>query len=328
VTGIAVIGAGMWAPRLAAAAQRAGVGIVTCYSRGGEKRASFAERFGCEAAASFEAAIEHPDVEGVILATPNDVHLEQALACAERGRHVFVEKPIADRVDSAQRMAAACAGAGVVLMVGHAFRRLGAARAVRGLLDEGRLGRVVVAEANFSLPGKLPPQAWRAHRERNPGGPLMQLGIHHADTLRYWLGPVARTTGRMAHVHTEADIDDVGVATLEFSSGALGALTGSYVSPHTFSLRLLGTAGVLDYRADLGAVWPQAEKVDDVTTLTLNGEPVKFERRDMLAEELAEFAGAIRGETSVETGAEEGIAALTVILDAVGKEVEAWPTPA
>jgi predicted dehydrogenase len=236
---IAVIGAGMWAPRLTAAAQRAGLRVVTCFSRDAEKRGAFAERFGCEPAASFEGAIEHPDVEGVLLATPNDVHLEQALACAERGRHVFVEKPIADRVDSAERMAAACAEGGVVLMVGHAFRRLGAARAVRALLDEGRLGRVVLAEANFSLPGKLPPQAWRAHRERNPGGPLMQLGIHHADTLRYWLGPVARTTGRMAHVHTEAAIDDVGVATLEFASGAVGALTGSYVSRHSLSLRLV-----------------------------------------------------------------------------------------
>jgi predicted dehydrogenase len=318
VTGIAMIGAGMWAPRLAAAAQRAGLHLVTAYSRDPERRAAFAARFGCEAADSFEAAIEHPDVEGVVLATPNDVHAEQALACAQRGRHVLVEKPIADTVAAGERMREGCLAAGVVLMVGHGFRRMGAARRTRELLDEGRLGRVVLAEANFSLPGKLPPSAWRAHRERNPGGPLMQLGIHHADTLASWLGPVARTTGRMAHVHTQADIDDVGVATMEFASGALGVLTGSYVSPHTFSLRLLGTEAVLDLRVDLGAVWPDAERVEEVTTLTLAGEEVAFEPRDMLAEQLAEFGAAIRGEGAVETGAAEGIAALRVILDAVG----------
>jgi hypothetical protein len=80
---------------------------------------------------------------------------------------------------------------------------------------------------------------------------------------------------------------------------------------------------VLDYRADLGAVWPAAERVDEVTTLTLNGEPVDFEPRDMLADELAEFGAAMRGEAVVETGAVEGIAALRVILDAVGSRVPA-----
>jgi predicted dehydrogenase len=316
VTRVALIGAGMWAPRLAAAAGRAGLELVSVYARDADSRSALADRFGCAAAASFEDAIAAAD--GVLLATPNDVHRDQALACAERRRHVFVEKPIADTLDAAERIRDACHEAGLILMVGHAFRRLGAARRARSLVDEGRLGTVVLAEANFSLPGKLPPHVWRAQRVRNPGGPLMQLGIHHADTLAYLLGPIARTTGRFARVHTRAEIDDVGVATLEFASGALGVITGSYVSPHTFSLRLLGSDGVLDYRADLGAVWPAAERVDEVSTLTVDGEDVAFESRDMLAEELAEFGAAIRGEAAVETGADEGIAALRVVLEAVG----------
>ena len=220
---VALVGAGMWAPRLAAAAARA-------------RRASSSSR-----------RVE--DADGVLIATPNHVHAENAIAAAAAGRHVFVEKPIADTVEAAERIRDACVEAGVVLMVGHAFRRLGAARRAKELV--GELGTVVLAEACFSLPGKLPPTAWRAQRARNPGGPLMQLGIHHVDTLAYLLGPIARTTGRFAHVHTEAEIDDVGVATLEFASGALGVLTGSYVSPHVFSLRLQGSDGVLDYRADL-----------------------------------------------------------------------------
>jgi predicted dehydrogenase len=146
----------------------------------------------------------------------------------------------------------------------------------------------------------------------------MQLGIHHVDTLLGWLGPARRTTGVMAHVHTEADIDDVGVAAFELEAGGIGVLTGSYVSPHTFTIRLQGTKAVLDYRADLGAVWPDAERVDEVSTVLVGGEPVAFEPRDMLAEELREWALATRGEAVVETGAAEGIAALRVILEAVG----------
>ena len=298
MTGIAVVGTGMWAPRLAAAAERAGLELVTCFSRDRQKRGEFADRFGCDPAASLEEAIEHPDVEGVLLVTPNDVHEEQSLACAERGRHVFVEKPIADGIEAGERMRRACEDAGVTLMVGHAFRRLGAARRVKELLEEGALGRVVLAEAN------------------------MQLGIHHVDTLAYWLGPVSRASGRFAHVHTDADIDDVGVVTLEFESGALGSLTGSYVSPKTLTLRLFGTDAALDYRCDF-SVWPDALALDGVTRLTLGGEQVEFEERDMLAEELAEFGRCIRGEAQPETGADEGIAALAAVLQALEADSEA-----
>jgi predicted dehydrogenase len=174
----------------------------------------------------------------------------------------------------------------------------------------------------MSLPGSLKPEAWRAHRERNPGGPIMQLGIHHVDTLSYWLGPVHRAWGRFAHVETDADIDDVGVVTLEFESGALGSLTGSYVSPKTLTLRLLGTEAVLDYRTDF-SVWPDAGALDGVTTLTLGGEQLHFEERDMLAEELAEFGCCIRGEAEPETGADEGITALAAVLQALEANAEA-----
>jgi predicted dehydrogenase len=149
----------------------------------------------------------------------------------------------------------------------------------------------------------------------------MQLGIHHVDTLAYWLGPVARAYGRFTHLHAEAGIDDVGVVGLEFEAGALGSLTGSYVSPKTLSLRLLGTESVLDYRADF-SVWPDAEALDRVTTLTLAGEPVDFDERDMLAEELSELGGCIRGEAKPETGAGEGIAALAVVLQALESGAE------
>jgi predicted dehydrogenase len=317
VTGVALIGTGRWAAQIAAAAQRAGLHLVTCFSRDVARREAFAERVGCAAAPSFEAAIEHPEVRGVLLITPNDVHAEQAIACAQRGRHVFVEKPIADDVAAASRMRDACVRADVTLAVGHAFRRLGAARRAQQLVADGALGQVVLAEANMSLPGSFPPGAWRAHRARNPGGPLMQLGIHHIDTLSAWLGRPRAVTGEFAHLAAAAEIDDVGVVVLRFACGAVGAVTGSYVSPKTCSIRLLGTEAVLDYRVDF-SIWPQAEQMDAASTLTLDGAAVDFEARDMLAEELEEFARCMKGDARPETGAAEGIAALAAVRDALG----------
>ena len=254
--------------------------------------------------------------------TPNDLHAPQALACADHGKHVFVEKPIADTVEAGSEMRDRFQADGLVLSVGHAFRRFGAARRVKALLDEAALGTVVLAEANFSLPGKLVPEAWRWYRKRAPGGPLLQLGIHHADTLRYWLGPVTESRGVFARLVTEAEIDDVGAVSLRFESGAVGVIAGSYVSPHTFFLRLYGTMAVLEYRVDM-SVWPNAELVDAATTLSMikkdEVEDVTFVPRDPLAEELEEFGRAVRGDTVPETGAAEGIAALDVILGAVSE---------
>ncbi|MDR7426152.1 MAG: Gfo/Idh/MocA family oxidoreductase [Armatimonadota bacterium] len=319
--GVALIGTGMWGRRLAAALRRTpALHLVCCYGRDEARRRAFAAEFRCEVAPSFEAAVDHPQVEGVLLVTPNYVHREQALACAERRRHVFVEKPIADTLTEGREMAAACRAAGVTLFVGHQMRRLGAARRVKALLDEGVLGRVVLAEANFSLPGVLSPDQWRAHRRTCPGGPLMQLGIHHADTLQYLLGPVVRVRGSFARLATAAEIDDVGVAALEFAAGTQGTLTSSYVSPKTYSLRLYGTAAVLDYQTEM-AVWPDVQKLDPATALTLRTEaglvPVTFTPRDPLVEELEEFARCVRGAAQPETGAAEALAALQVIVAAV-----------
>jgi predicted dehydrogenase len=81
---------------------------------------------------------------------------------------------------------------------------------------------------------------------------------------------------------------------------------------------------VLDYRTDF-SVWPEAEALYGCTTLSLAGEPVEFEERDMLAEELAEFDRCIRGEAEPETGADEGLAALDVVLQALEAHAEAVP---
>lgn len=319
--GVALIGTGMWGRRLGPVVKRTpSLRLVTCYSRNTQKRAAFASEFECEAASSFEEAITHPDVQGVLLLTPNNVHAEQTVACAQLGKHVFVEKPIADILGDGHKIRDACQTAGVVLLVGHAFRRLGAARKVKQLLDEGRLGTILLAEANFSLPGLLTPDKWRFYRDTCPGGPLMQLGIHHADTLQYWLGPVTRVRGSFARVATPAEIDDVGLALLEFAGGARGSLTSAYGVSKTFYLRLFGTAASLHYHTDM-SIWPHADQMDAATTLTLHGktgpETIAFDPRDMLLAELTEFAACIRGEATPETGADEALAALEVVRGAI-----------
>jgi len=320
--GIAIIGTGRWAGHIARAIQRTdALNLITCYSRTGENRTRFAETFECSVSDTFDEAINYPGVQGVLLTTPNKVHAEQAIECARAGKHVFVEKPIADSLKESVEMMEACKAVGVTLLVGHCFRRAGAARKIKLMIEQGLLGDVVLAEANFSSSGKgLTPEAWRYYKDQCPGGPLMQLGIHHVDTLHYLLGPVVKVKGSFAHLSIHAEIDDVGAAILEFEKGTRGVLTGSYVSPRTFFIRLYGSKGNLEYWVDMSD-WPENKFIDSMTTLTFqtddSRETLEFSPNDMLVDELDEFARCIRGEATPETGADEGIAALKVILAAL-----------
>ncbi len=316
--GLALIGLGTkWGRQLALAVSRVEtLALKTCYARTPETRRAFAAEFGCQAAPSLEAALTAPGVEAALIAAPGHVHAEITHACVEHGVHVLVEKPMALNVAAARRMQAACEQAGLVLMVNHEMRRLGSTQAMKRLIDAGRLGRVVTAIASLTLAGTFHPDNWRCHRETNPGGALMQLGIHQIDTLMYLLGPVVAVQGTLAHLAAPVDIDDTGLAQLTFASGALATVTSSYVSPKGNALHLYGEAGNLDCLADMTA-WPEALKVDATTQLILQTrqarETVAIEPQDCLALQLDAFARSVRDLARPGTGAAEGLAALAVV---------------
>jgi len=319
--GIGLVGLGMWGRRIAVAATRTqGFRLASCFARNEDARRETAADVDCRPAESIEALLDDPGVEGVLVATPNHAHRDIALAAAERGKHVFVEKPMADSIEAAEAMRDACTRAGVVLFVGHCFRRLGAARASAALVCDNALGKVVLAEANFSLPGTFPPGSWRPRRATLAGGSMTQLGIHHADTLQAWLGPAVAVRGSLAHLAAPAEIDDVAAAVLEHASGARSVIGASYVSPKTYRIRLYGTEANLEYLTEM-SVWPEAERMDEATTVSLDrgdrSEAVPFQRRDVLVDELEEFGRCVREGTAPETGAAEGMAALRVILGVV-----------
>jgi predicted dehydrogenase len=315
--GIAMLGLGRWSRHLARAVARVeSLKLATCFTRTAEVRRQFALEFECEAAASLEAALTHPGVDAAIIAAPSQAHLELTQACAERGLHVFVEKPMANSLAQARQMTAACQKAGLVLMVGHEMRRLGSSRAMKKALEAGRLGRVVNATAVLTLTGTFQPDNWRCHRDSNPGAALMQLGIHQIETLQYLLGPVTAVQGYFAHLSATADVDDTASAQLTFANGAMGSVVASYVSPSAYELHFYGDAANMNCVVDM-RVWPDALQADPRTQLNLQTnqslEPLAITAQDVLALQLDEFARSIRGLAQPETGAQEGLAALAVV---------------
>jgi len=274
------------------------------------------------AAGSLDDLLSDPEVEGVVVTTPNDSHAAIIIRCLEAGIPVFTDKPITDTLDAAAAVARAAKSTGVLLAVGHSARRLGGHRVMKQWLDEGRVGGVSMVECNFSTPTglRLTEESWRFHDEQGAGGALIQLGVHHADTLQYLLGPVRAVSGHLRRLHTKAEVSDATMAVLEFENGALGYLGSGWSSPRIYEMRIQGTECNLAYRLD-AKNWAESNLLDDASTLEAQvGEDRDFvdvPQTDMFREELEEFADAIRGRAEVETGLGEAVRALAVVEAAI-----------
>ena len=323
---LASVGLGRWARVLARAAKRSDIiELHSCFSRSEENRAAFMDGFQVpKSAASYEELLADPDVEGVIITTPNDTHRELVTQGLEAGKAVYTDKPIAQTLDDALAIKAAVYRTGGVFAVGHSARRLGGCRVMKRWIVDGTLGGVSLIEANFSNERglELTPQTWRWYRSKTPGGPLIQLGVHHADNLQYLMGPVRSVSAHQRKLYTDSEVPDATMAILEFESGALGYLGCGWASPEIYQIRVQGTKQNLIYDLDF-THWDESHEADQWSTLLSQayGEqersPVDMPPTDMFREQLEEFALAARGQSVVEVDADAAIRALAVVHAAI-----------
>src|SRR5258706_11020961 len=166
-------------------------------------------------------------MEAVVTTTPNRVHLDTTVAAARAGRHVFLDKPIANTIEHARAITDACRKAKVVLALGYQRRRESHFRWMKNHIAE--FGKLVNAEANISRDrlGKIDLNSWRYQAAGMPGGVMLQIGIHYTDVLEYLLGPVKAVTGQFVRLVLPGDNPDVASLLLEHESGAQSTLNAS-----------------------------------------------------------------------------------------------------
>ena len=306
---VACIGLGWWSDVLADAIRRSGMlEIAACYSRTKDKREAFASKYGCRASPSYDEILDDRDIEGVINTTPNDAHLETTVAAARAGKHVFLDKPIANTVADGRAITDACRKAGVVLAIGYQRRRESQFRWVRGRIEAGAFGKLVNAEANISRDraGKIDLSSWRYRAGGMPGGVMLQIGIHYTDVLEYLVGPVTAVSARLAQLVLPGDNPDVASMLLEHANGALSTLNASYASASEhYVMNIYGKEASAHYDLQQGLRF--VKRGDSGST------PVACLKNDAIVEELEEFAAAARGEAQPEMTGERATASLAVI---------------
>jgi predicted dehydrogenase len=306
---VACLGMGWWSDVLADAIVRSGkLEIVACYTRSEEKRAKFAAKYDCRAAPSYDSILADRSIEAIINTTPNNVHLETTRAAAEAGKHVFLDKPIANTVDDGRAITEVCRKARVVLALGYQRRREGHFRWIRKQIDDGVFGKLVNAEANISRDrlGKVDLGSWRYTAEGMPGGVMLQIGIHYIDVLEYLVGPIKAVSGSLAQLVLPGDNPDVASLLIEHQNGALSTLNASYASASEYYVMNV-------YGKDASAYYDFHQGLRFLKRGDEKPEPVRVPKVDTFVDELEEFAAAVRGGPRPEMGGEGGTRSLAVI---------------
>jgi predicted dehydrogenase len=164
--------------------------------------------------------------DGVLVASPNALHVPHALQTIAAGLPTLVEKPISDDADAARRLVEAAEAAGVPLLVGHHRRHNPMSERVRETIRSGRLGRIIAVHGFFWLlkPDSYFDVAWR--REKGAGPVLVNL-IHDIDLLRWFCGDIVEVQAMQSSDVRRHVVDETTVLTLRFASGTLGTMSVS-----------------------------------------------------------------------------------------------------
>src|SRR4030042_2638724 len=211
-----------------------------------EKQKAVTEDLGIKFYRRYEEMIEKESVQGVIIATPNHLHTPIGIACAQKGLHLFVEKPIAQSVSEADRLNEAARENKGRILGGHQRRFSRLVEKAREIITGGELGKLVGVTITWALlkPGPYfeGPLSWRKEKG---GGPILINLIHEIDNLRYICGEIDEVYAVVSNKVRNFPVEDTASITLRFKSGALGTIFLSDCTPSLTSWE--GTTGENPY---------------------------------------------------------------------------------
>lgn len=185
------------------------------------KAKDLAESHGALWHADLGAYLAEDTPDGVIVASPNHLHLQHGAACIKRRIPVLIEKPLTDKALTSKELVDLSANHGSKVLVGHHRRHSSIVRKAKSIIEEGRLGRLVAVNALFWLnkPQDYFDATWRS---KKGGGPIYINLIHDVDLLQHLCGPISYVQANEGHAVRGFDVEDTSAAILEFDNGVLG----------------------------------------------------------------------------------------------------------
>jgi predicted dehydrogenase len=227
--GFGIVGCGVISQFHAKAiAELRGAKLVACSDTRAESADRFAAAHGCKSYHSLDDMLADNDVAVVTVATPSGLHMVPAVAAAQAGKHVIVEKPLEVTLKKCDRIIRACEKNGVQLATVFPSRFHDSSVKLKKAIEAGRFGRLTVGDAYvkwFRTQQYYDSGAWRGTWALDGGGALMNQAIHSVDLLTWLMGPVKEVCAQTALLaHERIEVEDTAVATLRFANGALGVI--------------------------------------------------------------------------------------------------------
>ena len=293
------------------------------------KAADTAKRLGVPLYASLAELFAKDKPDGVVLATPNQLHVEQGLQCIAAGTPALVEKPVAHTLAEGIRLCEAAENANVKLLVGHHRIHSPILHKACEVIDSGLLGTIVgvIGSAVFFKPDDYFDEApWR----RQPGGgPILINMIHEVGSLRRMVGEIVAVQAFTSNATRGFPVEDTVAVNLRFANGALGTFLVSDTA---------GSAKNWEQTSQENKSYPTYPEEDCYTIIGTNGSlavptmrikyyerkedrswwkpfrtrVVELVRKDPLAEQIEHFAAVVRGEAEPLVTARDGLQNLRV----------------
>jgi len=205
--------------------------LVAVSSRNADNAKRLTDKYNIEGYADYTEMLKRDDLDIVCVCTPSGAHLEPAVAAAEAGKHVIVEKPLEITLQRCDEIIQACDEAGVRLCAIFNSRFTEGAQLIKSTIDSGRFGKLTLGDAYikwYRSQEYYDSGGWRGTWTLAGGGALMNQSIHSIDLLQYFMAPVKSVqafTDTLAH--ERIDVEDVAVAALRFDIGAFGVIEGT-----------------------------------------------------------------------------------------------------
>ena len=242
--------------------------LVAVVSRDAARAAVFAEKHGARSPGTdYGEMLANPDVDVVLITTPNAQHVEQVIAAAQAGKHVLCDKPLGSTAAEAERAVEACRRAGVKLGINFQTRHHSCFEEAKRLIDAGEIGEIVSAQIDAS-PGARRPAGWRTDPALAGMGSVNNIAVHMYDILRYLIGSEVTEVSALFDTGREPGIEVLPLVLMRFENGALAYANGNQVTFKPLNdVVIHGTKGRIDGR---GVTRPGME--GEMTVVTEHGE--------------------------------------------------------
>ena len=204
--------------------------LIAVCSRSEEKAKKASQKYNVPYYSNFVELINRDDIDVVSICTPSGMHLDPALAAAQAGKHVIVEKPIEITLERADQVINACQIANVKLAVIFQNRFGEAVQRLRKAVQQGQLGKLILGDACVKWHRSqeyYDTGGWRGTLKGDGGGALINQSIHTIDLLQWIMGPVKTVYGKVGTFTHRIEGEDLGLALLTFENSAMGVIEGS-----------------------------------------------------------------------------------------------------